>query len=276
LDLYNQCLDLEPENALHFSNIAAVHLATEDWEPAYKAASSAYKLDPGNVKAAYRKAKSMQKLTCYAGAVSVLRGFAPANAAITNALKEAEELAAQATSGSYDFMSIYTENLKKDVADCVGPVKVFNSPTGRGLCVTKKVLPGELLFVESPLVSCLTSNLSFDINTSDRVTNTEAHTELISKLYKHCSNSPFFSRRVKVLYDGMTPLRELKIPEMRNLICPFEIEADLKNLLRSSPEIAPPSMKSLAGIASKNPFGQRGSNVVQDRIFDPQIYVKLH
>ncbi|KAL4541505.1 hypothetical protein Ndes2437B_g05864 [Nannochloris sp. 'desiccata'] len=269
LDLYNQCVSLEPTNATHFSNIAAVHFATENWELAYKAASCAYVLDAGNVKAAYRKAKSMQKLRCYAGAALVLQG-APADAAITAALKEAKVLAAQAANASFDLLGIYTGNVKSEVADYVGPVKIFNSPTGRGLCVTKEVLPGELLFVENPLVSSSTSKPSLNINTSKRLKNTESHTELISKLYNQCSTSAVFSRRVKVLYDGRTPLWELTTPEMHNLICPFETEADLNKVLLSKAKIAPPSIKSLAGIASENTLGQRGDTVVEDTMFGPK------
>ncbi|KAL4551764.1 hypothetical protein Ndes2526B_g06030 [Nannochloris sp. 'desiccata'] len=209
LDLYNQCVSLEPTNATHFSNIAAVHFATENWELAYKAASCAYVLDAGNVKAAYRKAKSMQKLRCYAGAALVLQG-APADAAITAALKEAKVLAAQAANASFDLMGIYTGNVKK------------------------------------------------------------SHTELISKLYNQCSTSAVFSRRVKVLYDGRTPLWELTTPEMHNLICPFETEADLNKVLLSKAKIAPPSIKSLAGIASENTLGQRGDTVVEDTMFGPK------
>ncbi|KAG7669677.1 hypothetical protein KSW81_007826 [Nannochloris sp. 'desiccata'] len=191
LDLYNQCVSLEPTNATHFSNIAAVHFATENWELAYKAASCAYVLDAGNVKAAYRKAKSMQKLRCYAGAALVLQG-APADAAITAALKEAKVLAAQAANASFDLLGIYTGNVK------------------------------------------------------------------------------IFSRRVKVLYDGRTPLWELTTPEMHNLICPFETEADLNKVLLSKAKIAPPSIKSLAGIASENTLGQRGDTVVEDTMFGPK------
>lgn len=73
-----------------------------------------------------------------------------------------------------------------------------------------------------------------------------------------------------MLYDGRTPLWELTTPEMHNLICPFETEADLNKVLLSKAKIAPPSIKSLAGIASENTLGQRGDTVVEDTMFGPK------
>ncbi len=274
LDLYLQCAELEPNNAVHFNNISAVRLATEEWELAYLAACKALKLESSNTKAAYRKAKAMQKLRCYAGAVSVLRAAtkaAPTEPAISTALKEAEAFAAQAATGSFDLMDLYTEKVK-DLADYIGPVKIFASPNGRGVCVTKRVLPGELLFCENPMLKVLLSDVPYNADfASSDVFNlfSRASPKLIAQLHERCQSSVVLSRQVKTLYDGNTPGDQLTVPEMENLIKPFETEADLNRVLFQLPksETASPSLQTLAGIVGTNSFGQKGKILTEDSLF---------
>lgn len=73
VEAYQGCLAENPEDAKALSNLAEAHLRLQNFAAAWLAARKAQELDPGNIKAMYRRGIALTKLGCFTDAVHILR-----------------------------------------------------------------------------------------------------------------------------------------------------------------------------------------------------------
>jgi tetratricopeptide (TPR) repeat protein len=155
------------EQVLALSNQVETLLQLNRPRQALKVCADALRLDPRHTKTLLRQIRAYEALRLYLPAVTTCeRALATAtldatqNARVANSLQLNRYLLAQQQTGKYDWEALILTKTPQPppLADYLGPLQLVRIPgKGRGMVVTKDVMPGELLMVCNPLVAAETT-----------------------------------------------------------------------------------------------------------------------
>jgi len=195
------------------SNRAEIELHLANWRSAQRDALEAIELDPNFGKSHWRLGRSLCGMGAYAEAIQSIemaKTKGCSGPAVEAKLAQCRTLAAQASTGDYDWKTIFETQRDRPetlvLADFQGPVRVQEGKFGRGMIATRDIKPGELLIVANPIVRASAGEKSVIFAAARTAINIQKGSQVatLTDLCRVCMDDPWILRAVYSLSDGRT------------------------------------------------------------------------
>jgi len=197
-----------------YSNRAETWLQMKEFNRALEDSNDALRIDPGHLKAIYRKGRALLGLRHYREACECLKKAektSPGHRDIQEALGQAKTLYAQSLNGKYDISDYLLGRGPPplEVADFVGSVeiKMTKDGRGRGLYATRKIKTGQFFLVSNAVAITYESAFTtvFHVDNTWKVTTTTTREDLVSAVVCAARKSQRLLRQLYSLQDSSTP-----------------------------------------------------------------------